>query len=88
MPRLVSHDLGRSLIPDNHRAGSAHLADMYTLEIPRRHLMVLDGHRKPPDPGVKRGSPRHRPRPQHLTRLDTKVIMQPRGVMQLHHEPP
>lgn len=87
MPGLVADDLGRSLIPDNHRAGSAFLADVHALEISRRHVVVLDGHREPPDPRVKRRTPGHGPRAQHLARLNTEVVMQPRGVMQLHHEP-
>jgi hypothetical protein len=88
MRRLVAHDLGRSLIPDDHRASAPPLAGVNTLEISCRHRVVLDRHRQPPDPGVKRGPPGHRPRAQHLARLDPEVVMQPRGIVQLHDEPP
>jgi hypothetical protein len=87
MPGLVAPDVGDSLIPDDHRAGAARVAAMNTLEIPCGHRVVLDGHSEPPYPGVKRRSLGHRPRAQHLTRLDTEVVVQPRGVVQLHDEP-
>src|SRR5215468_8800647 len=32
-PRFVPGDLGAALVPDNHRAGAAELADVYTFEI-------------------------------------------------------
>jgi hypothetical protein len=46
--------------------------------------MVLDRDRKPPDPRVKRWPLGHRPRTQHIARLQAKVEVQGRRVVQLH----
>ena len=52
MPRLIPNDLGRPLVPDNHRATAAALAIMDALERTRRHGVVLNGDRQAPDPRV------------------------------------
>src|SRR5258708_22434343 len=87
MPRLVPDDLGRALVPDDDRAGAAALPWVHALEVASGQLMIIYPNGQPPDCRVHRRPLGHRPPPEHPSRLDPEVIMQPGRVVQLHHEP-
>jgi hypothetical protein len=63
---LVANDLGRALIPDDHRAAAATVPRVHALEVARRQGMVLDRHGQPARCRVERRPLGHGPRTQHV----------------------
>src|SRR5580658_7638610 len=58
------------------------------LELQVLDRVVLDVHRDPPDAGIERWAPGHRPARQYAVDLEPQVVVQPGCAMPLHHEPP
>lgn len=86
MPRLVPHDLGFPLIPDDDRTGAAPVTLVHALEVTRGQHVVIHRHSETADPGVERRAFRHGPRTQHVAGLKAEIEMQRGRVMELHDE--
>jgi RTX calcium-binding nonapeptide repeat (4 copies) len=84
--RFVAQHVDGPLVPDDHRAGSAAVPLVDALEVARVEVVVLDGHRQPPNRGIERRTLRDRPRAQHVAELQAQVEVQRRRVVQLHDE--
>ena len=74
-------------IPNHHRARAVIAFRDDALKIEIRNRMILHLHCQPLVRRIERRSLRHRPRFQDALHLEPKVIMQPRGIVLLHHEP-
>jgi hypothetical protein len=84
MNRLVAEDLGRALIPDDHRAAAARLSLVHALEVARLQRVVAGWHGQPAQCRIKGWPLGNGPRAQDLADLDPEIEMQPRRVMNLH----
>ena len=82
--RFVAEDLGRALIPDDHRAAAARLSLVHALEVARLQRVVLDWHGQPAQCRIKGWPLGNGPRAQDLAGLDPEIEMQPCRVMKLH----
>ena len=69
-------DLPRSVVAGGDRA--------FKLAVFERVILGLDG--QPPVCGIERRSLGHRPGRQHALHLEPEVVVQPPGVVFLHHE--
>jgi hypothetical protein len=53
MARLIPHDSGGALIPDDHRSAAAPVPLVNSLEVTRGQGMILYWHGQPADHGVE-----------------------------------
>src|ERR1700722_19672529 len=83
MSRLIPDDIGGALVPDDDGATASPVSLMNTLELARRHRMVLNRYGEPPDRGVERWPLGYRPGTQDVARLQAEIEMQRRRVVQL-----
>src|SRR5215472_11281273 len=58
---LGTQHLRRSLVPDDHRAGAAHVILVHALELTGRHVVIVHRHREPADSWIERWALGHRP---------------------------
>ena len=92
-PRHLGHRvvaLGQPVgpsVPHHDVAGAVLAVGDDPLEVQVVDRVVLDVHRQPPDTGVQRGAPGHRPAHEHAVDLEAHVVVQPSGPMALHDEP-
>jgi hypothetical protein len=84
--RLSTQHLGSSLVPDDHRTGSAHVILVHAFELASGHLVVVDRHREPADSRIERRALGHGPRAQHACIFDAEVEVERRRVVKLNDE--
>ena len=85
---LVRVALGQPVaaIPELHRAAAILAFGNGALEVAVVERMVLDLDRQPLDRRIERRALGHRPRLEGAVELQAEIVVQPRGVVALHHE--
>ena len=88
LERRLAQRLKGSLVPDHDRAAAVLVVGDGAFEITIVERMILDLDREPLVVRIERRPARHRPGLEDAVEFEPKIIMQPRRIMLLDHEPP
>src|SRR5207249_3656580 len=84
---LLSMDLHRPLVPDDHGTGTACGLLVHALELTCGEREILDRHGETLDRGIERRALRHGPGTEYAADLESEVEVERGGVVELDDEP-